>query len=88
MVKPQFELARGALDKHGVVATAAKRRRALDSVLAGISEHEARVIDIAPSVLPGPSGNREYFLRVRPGKHEPSPIGSTRRTSKPIWIRS
>ncbi|MDN5774006.1 MAG: TlyA family RNA methyltransferase [Brevibacterium aurantiacum] len=68
MVKPQFELARGALDKHGVVATATKRRRALDSVLAGISEHEARVTDIAPSVLPGPSGNREYFLRVRPGK--------------------
>lgn len=68
MVKPQFELARGALDKHGVVTTAGKRRRALDSVLAGIGEHEARVIDIAASVLPGPSGNREYFLRVRPGR--------------------
>lgn len=68
MVKPQFELARGALDKHGVVTTATNRRRALDSVLAGIAEHEARVSDIAASVLPGPSGNREYFLRVRPGK--------------------
>lgn len=68
MVKPQFELARGALDKHGVVTTGSKRRRALDSVLAGIAEHEARVVDIAASVLPGPSGNREYFLRVRPGK--------------------
>lgn len=70
MVKPQFELARGALDKHGVVSTVSKRRRALDSVLAGIGEHEASVIDIAGSVLPGPSGNREYFLRVRPGKTE------------------
>ena len=68
MVKPQFELARSALDKHGVVTTVTNRRRALDSVLAGIGEHDARVTDIAASVLPGPSGNREYFLRVRPGK--------------------
>ena len=68
MVKPQFELARSALDKHGVVTTATNRRRALDSVLSAIAEHEARVSDIAASVLPGPSGNREYFLRVRPGK--------------------
>src|SRR5699024_12258000 len=30
MVKPQFELARSALDKHGVVTTVAKRRRALE----------------------------------------------------------
>src|SRR5699024_6246150 len=29
MVKPHFELARSALDKHGVVTTAANRRRAL-----------------------------------------------------------
>lgn len=68
MVKPQFELARSALDKHGVVSSAANRRRALDSVLSGIGEIDARVVDIAASVLPGPSGNREYFLRVRPGK--------------------
>ncbi|GAA1842678.1 SAM-dependent methyltransferase [Brevibacterium marinum] len=68
MVKPQFELARSALDKHGVVTSASTRRRALDSVLAGVAEHDARVVDIAASVLPGPSGNREYFLRVRPGR--------------------
>lgn len=68
MVKPQFELARASLDKHGVVASRANRRRALDSVLAGIGEHAARVVDIAPSPLPGPSGNREYFLRVRRGR--------------------
>jgi 23S rRNA (cytidine1920-2'-O)/16S rRNA (cytidine1409-2'-O)-methyltransferase len=68
MVKPQFELARSALDKHGVVTTAANRRRAIDSVLEAVNEHAARVTDIAPSPLPGPSGNREYFLRVRPSR--------------------
>lgn len=68
MVKPQFELARSALDKHGVVTTVSNRRRAIDSVLDAVSEHDARVVDIAPSPLPGPSGNREYFLRVRPGR--------------------
>jgi 23S rRNA (cytidine1920-2'-O)/16S rRNA (cytidine1409-2'-O)-methyltransferase len=68
MVKPQFELARASLDKHGVVTSREKRRRAIDSVLDSVSEHAGRVTDIAPSPLPGPSGNREYFLRVRPGR--------------------
>lgn len=68
MVKPQFELARASLDKHGVVTDPAHRRRALDSVIKTVVGHDARVIDIAPSPLPGPSGNREYFLRVRPGR--------------------
>ncbi|WP_209324637.1 TlyA family RNA methyltransferase [Brevibacterium renqingii] len=75
MVKPQFELARSALDKHGVVTSAAGRRRALDSVCEAIAEHAARIVDIAPSPLPGPSGNREYFLRVRPGR---TPLKSDR----------
>ncbi|EKU45961.1 TlyA family RNA methyltransferase [Brevibacterium casei] len=66
MVKPQFELARSVLDKHGVVTKPADRRRAVESVLAAITEAGARVSDIAASPLPGPSGNREYFLRVRP----------------------
>lgn len=66
MVKPQFELARSVLDKHGVVTKPADRRRAVESVLAAITEAGARATDIAPSPLPGPSGNREYFLRVRP----------------------
>ncbi|MGC3022984.1 MULTISPECIES: TlyA family RNA methyltransferase [unclassified Brevibacterium] len=68
MVKPQFELARSCLDKHGVVTSAAHRRRAIDSVVTAVGEHAARVSDIAASPLPGPSGNREYFLRVRPGR--------------------
>ncbi|UVI34696.1 TlyA family RNA methyltransferase [Brevibacterium spongiae] len=68
MVKPQFELSRSSLDKHGVVTSGSNRRRALESVLSAVSEHSARVTDIAPSPLPGPSGNREYFLRVRPGR--------------------
>ena len=40
----------------------------IDSVLESVTDHDARVTDIAPSPLPGPSGNREYFLRVRPGR--------------------
>jgi 23S rRNA (cytidine1920-2'-O)/16S rRNA (cytidine1409-2'-O)-methyltransferase len=40
-----------------------------------VGEHAARVSDIAASPLPGPSGNREYFLRVRPGR---TPLASDR----------
>lgn len=81
MVKPQFELARSALDKHGVVVRAADRRRAIESVLAALAEAGARVTDIAASALPGPSGNREYFLRVRP---ESTPADSDRLVASEI----
>ena len=72
MVKPQFELARSVLDKHGVVTKPADRRRAIASVLDAIETTGARVTDIAASALPGPSGNREYFLRVRPESTPPA----------------
>lgn len=71
MVKPQFELARSVLDKHGVVTRTADRRRALDSVLTALTATGAHVTGIAASALPGPSGNREYFLRVRPESSAP-----------------
>ncbi|WP_166972455.1 TlyA family RNA methyltransferase [Brevibacterium atlanticum] len=87
MVKPQFELARASLDKHGVVTSPTNRRRALDSVLDAVSEHDARVIDIAPSPLPGPSGNREYFLRVRPGR-TPAPSDKLDEASIPAHLET
>jgi 23S rRNA (cytidine1920-2'-O)/16S rRNA (cytidine1409-2'-O)-methyltransferase len=65
MVKPQFELTRAALDKHGVVTRAVDRAEAVVSVASAATGAEGEVFGWAPSRLPGPSGNREYFLGVR-----------------------
>lgn len=71
MVKPQFELGPGALDKHGVVTSATRRADAVAGIAAAAAELGATVNDWAPSRLPGPTGNREYFLKLAPG-----PLGS------------
>lgn len=67
LVKPQFEVGRGGLDKHGVVRTEAARRDALTGVLhaAGAIGWHAR--DIMDSPVRGASGNREYLGWFTPG---------------------
>jgi len=80
MVKPQFELSRAALDKHGVVADPADRTRALERVGAALTAAGARVCGSAPSRLPGPAGNVEHFVLARassPG----APMSSAARRS-------
>ena len=62
MVKPQFELGRQALDKHGVVTSEADRLRAVDRVAAAVLEAGGTVRGTAASHLPGPAGNVEYFI--------------------------
>lgn len=65
MVKPQFELSRGALDKHGVVTDAEDRARALDRVSAALTAAGAQICGTALSRLPGPAGNVEHFVLAR-----------------------
>ena len=66
MVKPQFELGRSALDRHGVVT--GPEDRAVDRVVSALEEHGAVVLATAPSRLPGPAGNIEHFvLATAPG---------------------
>ncbi len=64
MVKPQFEVGRGKLGKRGVVRDPAVREDAIRAV-----ENAARALglgvrDRCDSVLPGPEGNVEAFLRL------------------------
>ncbi|HET6829967.1 MAG TPA: TlyA family RNA methyltransferase [Solirubrobacterales bacterium] len=66
MVKPQFELGRGRV-RGGVVRDPADRREAVSAVAAAASEHRLGARDVAAAGVPGPKGNREYFLRLAPG---------------------
>jgi 23S rRNA (cytidine1920-2'-O)/16S rRNA (cytidine1409-2'-O)-methyltransferase len=63
LVKPQFE-AGPAQAKGGVVRDPEVRRGIVDAVAAQVPEWGGRVLGVADSGLPGPKGNREFFLHV------------------------
>jgi 23S rRNA (cytidine1920-2'-O)/16S rRNA (cytidine1409-2'-O)-methyltransferase len=63
LVKPQFESARGEA-RRGVVRDRAVHRRVLWEVAEASAEWPARVAGVVDSGLPGPKGNREFFLHL------------------------
>jgi 23S rRNA (cytidine1920-2'-O)/16S rRNA (cytidine1409-2'-O)-methyltransferase len=62
LVKPQFEAGRAEVGKGGVIRDPEVHRRVVDEVAARAGEWGARVEGVADSGLPGPKGNREFFL--------------------------
>jgi 23S rRNA (cytidine1920-2'-O)/16S rRNA (cytidine1409-2'-O)-methyltransferase len=65
MVKPQFEVGRAKVGAGGVVADPLLRADAVLSVARRADELGWHTVDVTASPLPGPSGNVEYFLRLR-----------------------
>lgn len=62
LVKPQFEVGRGAVGKGGVVRDPAARRGALLDVARAAMDLGVAVVGFASSGLPGPKGNLETFV--------------------------
>ena len=62
LVKPQFEVGRGALGKGGVVTSIGARAGAVRAVVDTAVAAGFTVRDIMVSPLPGSAGNREYVL--------------------------
>lgn len=62
LVKPQFEVGRGRLGRGGVVRDPALHAEALTTVVRAAEDAGLRLRAIVPSRLPGPSGNREFFV--------------------------
>ncbi len=67
MVKPQFEVGRERVGKGGVVRDPALRAEAVATVAAAAATRGWGPCAVAASPLPGPSGNREFFLWLRRG---------------------
>ena len=65
LVKPQFEAGRDEVGKGGVVRDPEVHRRVVGEVSAQASKWGAHVEGAADSGLPGPKGNREFFLYLR-----------------------
>lgn len=70
MVKPQFEVGRDRLGAGGVVRDPALRADAVRRIAAAAAGLGLGVRGVVASPLPGPSGNVEYFLWLRPGAPE------------------
>ncbi|MGZ4320084.1 MAG: SAM-dependent methyltransferase, partial [Gaiellaceae bacterium] len=63
LVKPQFEAARGEA-RRGVVRDPGVWRRVLRETAEAALEWGAQVTGVVDSGLPGPKGNREFFLHL------------------------
>ncbi len=62
MVKPQFEVGRGHLNRTGVVTDPQLRRSAVEAVIAKAKSAGLRLRGLARSPLAGQDGNAEFFL--------------------------
>jgi 23S rRNA (cytidine1920-2'-O)/16S rRNA (cytidine1409-2'-O)-methyltransferase len=75
LVKPQFEAGRADV-KGGVVRDAEVHRRVLRQVAEAARDWDVQVVGVTDSGLPGPKGNREFFLHLvhRPGAEPPAEL--------------
>ena len=75
LVKPQFEAGRQQV-KGGVVRDPAVHRRVIRALAEAALEWDSETVGVADSGLPGPKGNREFFLHLvdRPGAALPAAL--------------
>ncbi len=71
LVKPQFELERGAVGRGGIVREPALQARALERVRRAAEAEGLQVCGVVPSRLAGAEGNQEFFLYARRGAGRP-----------------
>ncbi len=62
LVKPQFEAGRGEVGRGGVVRDPEIHRRVLRFTIEAALAWDATAIGVVDSGLPGPKGNREFFV--------------------------
>ena len=73
LVKPQFEAGRSDVGKGGVVREPETRARVLREVAAAAPGWGSSVLGVVDSGLPGPKGNREFFLHLVQSDHPTLP---------------
>jgi 23S rRNA (cytidine1920-2'-O)/16S rRNA (cytidine1409-2'-O)-methyltransferase len=71
MVKPQFEVGKDRVGAGGVVSDTQLRVDAVLAVARRAAELQWHTVGVTASPLPGPSGNVEYFLRLRATTESP-----------------
>ena len=69
LVKPQFEAGREDVGRGGVVRDPQTHARVLRQVAEAATEWGAETLAVVDSGLPGPKGNREFFLHLAAREH-------------------
>jgi 23S rRNA (cytidine1920-2'-O)/16S rRNA (cytidine1409-2'-O)-methyltransferase len=64
LVKPQFEAGRAEVGRGGVVRDTATHARVLREVAEAALGWQAQTLGVVDSGVPGPKGNREFFLHL------------------------
>jgi 23S rRNA (cytidine1920-2'-O)/16S rRNA (cytidine1409-2'-O)-methyltransferase len=72
LIKPQFEAGRERLGRRGVVRDPDVHRAILHEVRDAMPLLGMTAVDITPSPLKGPAGNREFLMRLR---RDGEPVG-------------
>lgn len=67
MVKPQFEVGKNAIGKGGVVSDPALWLQSILRVVDAAGSQGLGLVDGTVSDLPGPAGNREFFVHLNRG---------------------
>lgn len=67
MVKPQFEVGKESVGRRGVVRDPLLWRTAIEKVVAAGADLGLGLVGATASDLPGPAGNREFFVHLRRG---------------------
>lgn len=65
LIKPQFEVGKGEVNKGGIVKDEAKRLRAVNYVKESLESLGLKTIGIIPSPIPGQKGNIEYLIYMK-----------------------
>jgi 23S rRNA (cytidine1920-2'-O)/16S rRNA (cytidine1409-2'-O)-methyltransferase len=65
LIKPQFEVGPGKVDKKGVIKDPKDRKTAINSVCAKLEELGMAVLGLEESPIKGKNGNTEYLLLAR-----------------------
>ncbi|MGE3539238.1 MAG: TlyA family RNA methyltransferase [Candidatus Tectimicrobiota bacterium] len=68
LIKPQFEVGKGQVGKHGVVHEPQLHQQALLEVLTAAQASGFGLLAALPSPLLGPKGNREFLAHVQLGR--------------------
>ncbi len=72
LVKPQFEAGRAEVVK-GVVRDSGVQRKVLETVIEAARPWGGVTVGVVDSGLPGPKGNREFFVHLEHRHGEPNP---------------
>jgi len=65
LIKPQFEADRVDVGRGGVVRDPRIHAKIIGQSINWLVENEFRLLDVTPSPLLGPAGNREFFFHVK-----------------------